>query len=662
MAAGKDGSTATGALKEGSKDAKEPASGDTKDASHQEETREAASPSPGLLAIEVAKGAQEPGAAKQTSPMGVVFTLGHPAGWDLNDFFLTLTRHKIRVVLDARPTPESGPQPDAVRVACSASGIAYDRQPMLSKAYRTLVAQARGRQGEARSPCVLLSGLAAWRLREARRCVARLLAAKGLEVRHLMWSGDVDREAAAQCEKELRREDFKYPKAPPAGPRPSPQAPPPVMRARAKAAPAAAGQEPAAGRGASAKVLMPSRPKAGPSPAQEDMKGQAKPKEAATQKDQIKPKEPFTVKLRDPAAPKDQARPKEPLIVKLKEPAAPKEPYTVKLKGPAAPKDQVRPKEPFTVKLKEMATPKVESAPKEASAAKPLSAKATPEDPAASSVTASAKAEVLQARPKASSSGTQSAETVKGSAASKNEMLQARPKASSAPTTAPQAPPTALQGASTDTKSAATKTLLGSKEDDMPSKKPRTGPEPQSSSPADLGRAPAASAPTVQEDLWSLILNKPGPAAASEPAAGRQDAPKAEAQARPAGQRPAPAPQAEAEAAPSSALQARPKAGPAAAKAPPAEAAKAKAAAGSSALQASAKAPGSRPAEGQGRPQPPPVMRASAKGGGPQPPRGLPPKAAGREGGAEEGPRPPQGTPPKPAPWSLLDGGKRRRL
>merc|ERR1712232_395030 len=117
---------------------------------------------------------------------------GHPVAWELRDLLEALERHGVRSVLDARPDPETGPSSETVRVGCIASGMKYERQPMLSMIYTKLVAQARGISSDACRPCVLLSGVVAWRLQQTRRCIVQAMKMKGVEVYHLLWSGDID--------------------------------------------------------------------------------------------------------------------------------------------------------------------------------------------------------------------------------------------------------------------------------------------------------------------------------------------------------------------------------------------------------------------------------------------------------------------------------------
>merc|ERR1712110_566362 len=123
-------------------------------------------------------------------------------------------RYAIQSVLDARPSPEKGPTCESVRVACSSSSIGYERQPMLSMVYCKLADQVIGTSStDATTPCVLISGELQWRADQQRRCISRAMKSKTLEVHHLAWTGDIDKDVAARCLKMPLRDHHKYPKA-----------------------------------------------------------------------------------------------------------------------------------------------------------------------------------------------------------------------------------------------------------------------------------------------------------------------------------------------------------------------------------------------------------------------------------------------------------------
>ncbi|CAK0883976.1 unnamed protein product [Prorocentrum cordatum] len=164
--------------------------------------------------------AEEKGAApvkkavkKARGKKGTVFTMAHPASWDMGDFFKALQKQKVRAVHDARPNPEAGPATEALRVAFSSDNIAYEREPALSSFYAKLLEQARG-GSESSKPCILLDGRVGWRLQQHRRSINQYLKAKGLDVRHLLWSGEIDHEATATFAEEAKREAVQRPDPP----------------------------------------------------------------------------------------------------------------------------------------------------------------------------------------------------------------------------------------------------------------------------------------------------------------------------------------------------------------------------------------------------------------------------------------------------------------
>jgi len=150
---------------------------------------------------------------KKRGKQGTVFTISHPASWDMGDFFKALQKHKVRAVHDARPNPEAGPGSEALRVAFSSDNIAYEREPALSSFYTKLLDQARG-GSEASKPCILLDGRVGWRLQQNRRSINQYLKTKGLDVRHLLWSGEIDHEATANFAEDVKREAVQKPDAP----------------------------------------------------------------------------------------------------------------------------------------------------------------------------------------------------------------------------------------------------------------------------------------------------------------------------------------------------------------------------------------------------------------------------------------------------------------
>jgi len=203
-------------------------------------------------------------------PCGIVFTLGAPSTWDISDFYSVITRHKIRAVLDMRPGQETGPTTESIRVACSAYGVEYERHRVLTDVYVKLVAKARGEAGDAIRPCILLGGAVGWRLLQTRRCISHYMDVKNLVVQHLAWSGDIDKVTTMECKKDPTRSDFKYPKAPPVGPKTKARpaegqsdrassTAPPVMPSRTKSAP------PTASASATVAPVMQARPKGGSS-------------------------------------------------------------------------------------------------------------------------------------------------------------------------------------------------------------------------------------------------------------------------------------------------------------------------------------------------------------------------------------------------------------
>jgi len=194
--------------------------GETKEPAEEtkgDEAGEAAEPTAGEMA------AQEKGAApaspvkkvvkKKRGKAGTVYTMAHPASWDMGDFFKALQKHKVRAVHDARPSPEAGPGSEALRVAFSSDNIAYEREPALSSFYAKLLDQARG-GSESSKPCVLLDGRVGWRLQQNRRSINQYLKTHGLDVRHLLWSGEVDHEATANFAEEVKREVVQRPDPP----------------------------------------------------------------------------------------------------------------------------------------------------------------------------------------------------------------------------------------------------------------------------------------------------------------------------------------------------------------------------------------------------------------------------------------------------------------
>lgn len=353
----------------------------------------------------------KPKAKKSRDKTGVLFTIGHPAAWDLNDLLKVLERYAVQSVLDARPTPEKGPTADSLRVACSSSAISYERQPLLSNVYCKLADQVTGTSSiDASTPCILLSGEFSWRLQQQRRCLQRAMNSKLLEVHHLEWTGDVDRAASALCEKQPKREDHKYPKAaayvkpskaaPKAavlqskpkggGAAPTADAAPPsfgmpggVLPSKPKASglsPAGAAAAAAEATAAAASVL-PSRPKGAPKqPAVvEDTSDMAAQAEAEQTANMLRPKPKQGAAIPRPSPPRDSPpatltpKPKESEKLLLK-PVAPKV---------AAPTPKPAPKtdsENMWDLLKNKSEPKAEQkvTPKLAASLKPS---ATPEPP-----------------------------------------------------------------------------------------------------------------------------------------------------------------------------------------------------------------------------------------------------------------------------------------
>ncbi|CAK0905565.1 unnamed protein product, partial [Prorocentrum cordatum] len=159
--------------------------------------------------------AEAPPRKRRKHVAGVIFTLGHPAEWSLNDLFKALGRHAIKALVDVRPGGSEGQHAaEAVRACCSLEKISYSREPILSLCYVKIAAQARGETEEARRPCVLLSGSAPWRLQQSRRCVSQFFHGRGFEVKHLLWNGDVDEEAVAEASREQKRARVAAPRAP----------------------------------------------------------------------------------------------------------------------------------------------------------------------------------------------------------------------------------------------------------------------------------------------------------------------------------------------------------------------------------------------------------------------------------------------------------------
>eukprot|EP00408_Alexandrium_pacificum_P043681 CAMPEP_0171257430 /NCGR_PEP_ID=MMETSP0790-20130122/53843_1 /TAXON_ID=2925 /ORGANISM="Alexandrium catenella, Strain OF101" /LENGTH=608 /DNA_ID=CAMNT_0011725543 /DNA_START=217 /DNA_END=2040 /DNA_ORIENTATION=+ len=597
-----DAERGEGKEKEQDKD-KEPAPNDAKDAAEKGSDGAAVGATGTLAIVPVdtpANGTAEGTTAKEdaATPKGIIFTLGHPAEWDLKGFFLVLKTQKIQNVLDARQPQESELTPEAVRVACTAFGINYERQPLLSNAYINLVTQASGKKGDTCSPCVLLSGATSWRLQQQRRCISRYMKTKKLEVRHLMWDGGgIDTEAAAQCEKEPNRADYTYPKAPPAPPpgarRPSqPDTRPPTMRRWPKASSAGGTAEPAgASTGASAKApLMQSRAKGGSPVVQQ---------EVAQTKDKPKPKESIAGILAPKAKPKDQAKPKESTAGTIAPKAQPKESIAGTIAPKAKPKDQAKPKESTAGIL----APKAQSKPKESIAGIIAPKKAATEGQTAPAADGK---EVLRAKPKSggsaqaeakSTAGKDSAEASKSFKGMRPSDLLARARAASAQGSAAQ-PDAEASPAAPKAGHEKPTAAKDAKEDEGPSKKAKTEPDP---SPA------AASKPSgIQDDLWGLLLSKPSasaPGTATEPRAesvkaGGKATAEAPVKAQGSAQTTSSssssgAPKDEPEPSPNTILKARAKGGASAPKATPTvdQPAKAKAApAGSAALQAGAKA------------------------------------------------------------------------
>eukprot|EP00419_Tripos_fusus_P087457 CAMPEP_0172869392 /NCGR_PEP_ID=MMETSP1075-20121228/88907_1 /TAXON_ID=2916 /ORGANISM="Ceratium fusus, Strain PA161109" /LENGTH=429 /DNA_ID=CAMNT_0013719283 /DNA_START=123 /DNA_END=1409 /DNA_ORIENTATION=- len=225
-------------------------------------------------------------------PLGIVFTLGAPSAWDISDFYSVITRHKIRAVLDMRPSQETGPTSERIHVACSAYGVDYERHRVLTDAYVKLVAKARGEAGDALRPCILLGGTVGWRLLQTRRCISRYMDVKNLVVQHLAWSGDIDEATGMECKRDAKRSDFKYPKAPPLGhkakARPT-EGPPakassnaaPVMPSRAKSAP------PSASASSTVAPVMQARPKGGSSVPTSEQRAKAEATTSASQPDTV---------------------------------------------------------------------------------------------------------------------------------------------------------------------------------------------------------------------------------------------------------------------------------------------------------------------------------------------------------------------------------------
>lgn len=221
---------------------------------------------------DIAKPAEKTVETKVTmGALSFVFTLAHPEKWEAGDLFKALKQHDVRALVDTRPETIKGlvPAPEALKVLCKTSGIAFDRNEVLSTSYLNLVAQAKGEAEEGSRPCVLISEEQEWRCKQTRRCISHFMRTKGLEALHLKWNGEIDHEVTQNLKKEVVRRHIPRP---PPNPRKFPMLgsdvkPPglgiatgavgPVLQSKPKASSSATSSD--------GPTMLPSKPKAGSS-------------------------------------------------------------------------------------------------------------------------------------------------------------------------------------------------------------------------------------------------------------------------------------------------------------------------------------------------------------------------------------------------------------